>query len=151
MVYFVSMDGLVLAIVIFLLSTMISRIIVERSLKKLTNEQKGMLVTSFSKTRMVSIISLGIVIIGFLLIAYFKLWDTEITTYAYFGVLILFFMINSYLAHLRLSRLEIPKFYITANFYASIIRIVGIIIFVYLIMRSLTPIMHQQHAENMFI
>ncbi len=110
-------------------SIFISRFMIERSLKKLTIEEKGKLLDLSSKYRIYNIVSLLVLMILFFLVYQFELINQNALFISYLIVFTIYLIIISYLNIKSLKENNYPTDYITSNYYSSFIRILGVLIF----------------------
>jgi len=100
---------------VFILSTFGSRLIKEKGLKQLSNEQKGKLISAFTKTRINNtVLLLGIVVI-YMVIVFFEQSGTDFgfsPHLAYFTVLAAYLIFNYYLTFKRLAEMNAPEEYV---------------------------------------
>jgi hypothetical protein len=125
------------AFVVFLAAVVVSRMISERGYRTLESEDKLRLMDGFSKKRMYSMLPL-LALIG--LYWYFST-QTElggpILTIAYFGLLILYVVVNALINNQILKRLEMPESYCRSFSIAQVISFLGVAWFFYAIFQGM--------------
>lgn len=115
---------------IFLLAVMfISRILSEKSNKKLNEHQKAGLIDLFSKNR---IYSLGVMILTFL--AFFasieyRLTDPKLTLTLFMGIYLLYMIAMGYLSYQKLKLKKYPDSFIKSFILRSVLAFAAISIF----------------------
>ena len=115
------MKMLIAAIVGFLGFTFWSRIVQEKGLKLLSNEQRGALLDKFSATRKWSILFLAGIVLGFLLLAYYVEIDKEIAMYSYFAAFLVYSIVVTGVNLSKLKDMELPQDYYKSAWMASIL------------------------------
>jgi len=113
--------------IIFIAAYFGARVLNEKALKHLSLEQKGELITAFSKTRIWSMVILVVIILGFLLLTNFVKIDSKLNTLAYFGALLLYMLVLNIMTQVRLRKLQFPAEYIRLNMYAMLLRYLGLV------------------------
>lgn len=126
------MTYILIAAVVFLGCLILARFQSEKGMKLLTNEQRGALVQSYSKTRVVSVLILSFIMIGFLLIAYYVNVDKKLAIGSYFGAIMVYYIVTGILALSKLKDLGLPDEFIMYSKRAAWIRIAGLCVFVVL-------------------
>jgi hypothetical protein len=122
------MNLLIIAVIGFLGLTIWGRVVQERGLKMLTNEQRGTLLERLSATRKWSVIFLAGIILGFLILAYYVEIDRIVAMYAYFAAFIIYSVAVSAMGIATLRKMDLPEAYIKTAWLASILRLVGLIV-----------------------
>jgi len=117
---------------IMITSIIVSKILSEKGLKVLSNEEKGMLISNFSKTRMASVIILMSIVIIYLAAMYSgaSVWleSKQINpTLSYFVLIALYIVILSTYTLKKQRELGLPKEYLDAQVKSQIVRFVGIV------------------------
>ena len=123
------MDNNIIGFVVFIAAYIAGRLISERALRKLDTEQQGRLVRGFSAYRIVSLV--GIVVLVILhYAARATLGDGPLASMPVFvGVLVVYLLISSIYAFVKLKRLEMPDTYINQYLISTFIQYVGIFVF----------------------
>lgn len=127
------MDNFMIAILVILLTSLVSRKINQTANKKLNEDKKAKLVDLFSKSGMYSF---GVLIV--ILALYFgniKFQWVEIgASSSIFVIFILTFLIaNAYTTYKKLKNNDFPDTYIKQNLLATSIRFLGLIFFFYIL------------------
>ena len=117
---------------IMITSIIVSKIFSEKGLKVLSNEEKGMLISNFSKTRMASVIILMSIVIIYLAAMYSgaSVWleSRHINPkLSYFVLIALYIVILSTYTLKKQRELGLPKEYLDAQLKSQIVRFVGIV------------------------
>lgn len=141
------MTYFIVGIVVFLLLSIWGRVMAERNLQLLSLEQKGLLVTAFSKSRLASTLILVAIILCFLAFVYFKTFDPRLATYGYFLIILLYFLLTGIYSHLRIQKLDLPKKYIQMHLRLVILRIIGMAVFLYCILQGMLPTLTNENAQ----
>jgi hypothetical protein len=100
---------------LFLLSSFGSRLVKERGLKNLSNEEKGKLVSAFAKTRVNNIVLLLGIVVIYMVIVFLEQSGSNLgfnPHLAYFVVLAVYLLVSYYLTFKRLSEMNAPEEYI---------------------------------------
>ena len=123
---------LILGFGLFLASLIISRIFSEKGLKVLSNEEKGMLISSFSKMRVTSIILLASIVFAYLVVMYSGAgdWLTQRNvppTTVYFILLFIYMVLSFVYTFKKQKDLGLPEAYLKAQIKSNITRFIGII------------------------
>ena len=118
---------LILGFGLFLASLIISRIFSEKGLKVLSNEEKGMLISSFSKMRVTSIILLASIVFAYLVVMYSGAGDW-LTQRNVPPTTVYFYMVLSFVYTFKKQKdLGLPEAYLKAQIKSNITRFIGII------------------------
>jgi len=117
---------------IMITSIIVSKILSEKGLKTLTNEEKGMLISNFSKTRMASVIILMSIVIIYLAAMYSgaSVWLSNHNidpTLSYFVLIALYIVILSTYTLKKQREMGLPKSYLDAQLKSQIVRFIGIV------------------------
>lgn len=117
---------------IMITTIIVSKILSEKGLKVLSNEEKGMLISNFSKTRMASVIILMSIVIIYLAAMYSGaanwLESRHIDpTLSYFVLIALYIVILSTYSLKKQREMGLPKEYLDAQLKSQIVRFVGIV------------------------
>lgn len=105
------MNFYIVAAIVFLLSIFGSKVINDRGLKLLNNDQKGLLVKAFGELYKYQLVFLAIIIgLYFLLAKLFPQSGTIIMS-GYLGLLLLFMFLHGFLIAKKLASYGIPKSY----------------------------------------
>ena len=123
------MDDLMIGVLVFFAFILASRYMNDRASKKLDQEKKAELVDLFSKGRI-----LGYVIILGSLALYFigiktQVLDLWLLMGAYFILIIGYIMVLALNTFKKLVAHEFPKEFIASYVYSTILRILGVIVF----------------------
>lgn len=119
-------------IAIALAATLWGRVIRERGLKALNAEELHDLMSSFAKTRTVSVFVLvGIIAIYLILGAtnsFERLWAMGINPmYAYFGMLIVYVFVTQGMGISRMRKMTLPAAYMKSVYHAAALQVIGIL------------------------
>ena len=117
----------IFGLVLFISAYIISRIISESSLRKLSIEQKAILLDAFSSYRIYSLIGVFVIVVSYLLASYF-LWQYDrFVTPFFFGLIILVLIFNSIFAYNKLRTLDLPGGYLRTFWLSAVIQYIGVI------------------------
>jgi len=124
-IFFIGMGIMITTIIV-------SKILSEKGLKTLTNEEKGMLISNFSKTRMASVIILMSIVVIYLAAMYSgaSVWLRNHNidpTLSYFVLIALYIVILSTYTLKKQREMGLPKAYLDAQLKSQIVRFVGIV------------------------
>ena len=124
-IFFIGMGIMITTIIV-------SKILSEKGLKTLTNEEKGMLISNFSKTRMASVIILMSIVVIYLAAMYSgaSVWlgnHNIDPTLSYFVLIALYIVILSSYTLKKQREMGLPKSYLDAQLKSQIVRFVGIV------------------------
>lgn len=124
-IFFIGMGIMITTIIV-------SKILSEKGLKTLTNEEKGMLISNFSKTRMASVIILMSIVVIYLAAMYSgaSVWLSNHNidpTLSYFVLIALYIVILSTYTLKKQREMGLPKSYLDAQLKSQIVRFVGIV------------------------
>jgi hypothetical protein len=117
----------IFGLVVFVSAYIISRIISEGALRKLSVEQKAMLLDAFSSYRIYSLIAVFLIVVTYLLSTYFFWQYDNFLTPFFFGLILLVLAFNSVYAYGKLRALEIPRSYINSFWLSSALQFIGVI------------------------
>ncbi len=129
---------------LMLASLIISRIFSEKGLKVLSNEEKGLLISSFSKMRMQSTIFLASIVAVYLIVMYSGAndWLTAHNvppTTLYFIFLFLYMVFSFSYTYKKQKELGLPDEYMKAQLKSNITRFIGILAMVIGLYKSIKP------------
>ncbi|KAF5039980.1 hypothetical protein DSECCO2_538270 [anaerobic digester metagenome] len=128
------MDTILIAFLIFMVAIIGARMINDRANKKLDNEKRAALFDLFAKGRIFMYIALAGIVAIFVVSLKFELLDTMLTFLIYAVLLFAYVIVTNYIAWKRLKENNYPDFYIRSYIFSSVIRIVGIVVFLALMM-----------------
>lgn len=128
------MDTILIAFLIFMVAIIGARMINDRANKKLDNEKRAALFDLFAKGRIFMYIALAGIVAIFVVSLKFELLDTMLTFLIYAVLLFAYVIVTNYIAWKRLKENNYPDFYIRSYIFSSVIRIVGIVVFLALLM-----------------
>jgi hypothetical protein len=117
----------IFGLVAFVAAYIISRIISEGALQKLSNEEKALLVGSFSSHRIYSLITTFSLVIAYLFLTKFFWQYDHIVTPLFFAVIFIVLLGNGFYAHRKLRSLGISDSYLKAFWLSAIIQYTGLI------------------------
>jgi hypothetical protein len=123
------MDKSIIGFIIFIATFIGGRLISERALRLLTDEQKGRLLQSFSKFRLVSLFG----VVG-LVIGHYALRSLVPNSYfaqsaVFVGVLVAYLLISSLISFAKLKKMALPDNYINQFLLSTLIQYVGLFVF----------------------
>jgi uncharacterized membrane protein len=122
-----------ISIGVFFVITLINRSLSEKALSKLSNEEKGYLLTAFSQTRKNSMYILVVIIVLYLGFSmaddHYKWLNDYKTSMIIYFVLLLFYMIITQVASQRvLKKLDVPQDYKKAQIKIAFLRSLSIVV-----------------------
>lgn len=117
-----------------LITTIYSRVVRERGMKSLSNEELGALMQSFSKSRMVSLIALVSIIGLYMLLGYTHQLEALMEMgfnpmLGYFCLLILYLGITQGLGIARMRHMNLPQAYMKSVYLSAGLQLLGITAF----------------------
>jgi hypothetical protein len=114
-------------LIVFVSAYVISRIIGEGALRKLSVEQKAALLDAFSAYRIYSLITVMAIFVGYIFSVYFlSRYDYFINAF-FFGLIICLMLYNTFFAYKKLYRLNLPDGYVKSFWLSTIIQYVGVL------------------------
>ncbi len=114
-------------LIVFVSTYIISRIINEGALRKLSVEQKAGLLDSFSAYRIYSLIAVMAIFFAYIFSIYFlSQYDYFVSTF-FFALIICVMLYNTYFAYKKLYPLNLPSSYMKSFWLSSIIQYVGVL------------------------
>lgn len=123
-------------IIIAVIAVMGGRILNEKSLKLLTNEERGMLIQNFSKSRIWSTVILMIIVLAYLGIAYSGAFSTINPTYTYFAILALFMAVRFVMNYRKLRTYNFPSQYYKLTLIQTFLNVLSFGCIVYFILNA---------------
>ena len=123
------MDRSLIGLIVFIAAFIAGRLISERALKILSDDEKGKLLQGFSKHRIFSFVGLVI-----LVLVHFALQSSMSNSYfaslsAFVGALVLYLLMSSIYAYKKLKDLKLPDEYINQFLISTLIQYIGIFVF----------------------
>ncbi len=122
------MNLLIFGIIVFIGLTIWGRVVQEKGLRVLSDEQRLAVLEKVASTRKWSIIFLAGIVLGFLLLAYYVEIDRIVAMYAYFAAFIIYTIAVSALSISAQRKMDLPQDYIKSQWLASILRLLGLIV-----------------------
>lgn len=114
-------------LIVFVSAYVISRIISEGALRKLSVEQKAALLDAFSAYRIYSLIAVLAIFVGYIFCVYFLArYDYFVNTF-FFMLIICLMLYNTFFAYKKLYPLNLPAGYVKSFWLSSIIQYIGIL------------------------
>jgi len=113
---------------LFLFSSFGSRLVKERGLKNLSNEEKGKLVSAFAKTRVNNIVLLLGIVVVYMAIVFYEQTGTDLgfnPHLAYFIVLAAYVIFNYYITFKKLTEMNAPVEYVKYTKISTLISGIG--------------------------
>ncbi|MBL7900852.1 MAG: hypothetical protein JNK73_02555 [Bacteroidia bacterium] len=124
------MTFLLLPVIFFLGLTILARVLNEKALKQLSAEQKGLLIQAFSKTRIITVVALSVMILAFLLLSQTSAINSWMLMYLYFGGVLLYIVGISVFGYFKQRQLQLPATYLKWYLYSVIARTIAMIILI---------------------
>jgi uncharacterized membrane protein len=123
------MDKSVIGLVVFIAAYIGGRLISERALKILNENQKAKLVDGFSKYRIFSLI--GVIALVILHFAVQSLMPNSYfaSFHIFVGILVLYLLLSSLYSYNKLKNLEMPDKYINQFLLSTLVQYIGIFVF----------------------
>jgi uncharacterized membrane protein (UPF0136 family) len=114
-------------LVVFVSAYIISRIVNEGALRKLSLEQKAALLDAFSAYRIYSLVAVMLIFVGYLFSLYFlSQYDHFINTF-FFAMIICVMFYNTFFAYKKLAPLNLPAGYMKSFWLSTIIQYIGVL------------------------
>jgi uncharacterized membrane protein len=123
------MDKSVIGLVVFIAAYIGGRLISERALKILNENEKTKLVDGFSKYRIFSLI--GVIALVILHFAVQSLMPNSYfaSFHTFVGILVLYLLLSSLYSYNKLKNLEMPDKYINQFLLSTLVQYIGIFVF----------------------
>lgn len=123
------MDNSIIGFIVFIAAYVIGRLVGERGLKKLTEEERGRLLGGFSKYRVFSL--LGVIVLVVIHYSFRALApDSRAAGLPFFVVALVFYLLLSSLySYRKLKSLGMPDAYINNFLLSTLIQYAGIFVF----------------------
>ncbi len=123
------MDKSIIGFIVFIATYIVGRIISERALNILSENERGKLLQGFSKYRIFSLV--GVIV---LVVVHYALQSSMPNSYfasmpVFIGALVLYLLINTVYAYKKLRNLEMPDRYINQFLFSTLIQYIGIFFF----------------------
>jgi len=114
-------NDVILAFLGFAIAVVITRLLAERALKRLSVEEKAKLLDSFSSNRIYSVVLMLVFLLVFFIAS--KAWPGygTVLIWALLAVLVLMSLGNGVFAYMKLKKLSLPKDYISNFVVRSVI------------------------------
>jgi hypothetical protein len=119
-------------IAIMIAAFIISRIISEKGLKLLSNEEKGLLVSDFTQIRKNNTIILSVIVVIYMIVMFsgavnFLEKNHIDPTFVYFAMLFLYMVLTTYVSYKKVKSLGLPDGYVSRIKTANTIKLVGFV------------------------
>lgn len=126
----------ILGFIVFFGAYLISRVINERNLKRLSGEEKARVVDGFSNYRIYKLAAVVVLVFGFMLVssAFPRIGSTLAAIY--FALLFLTVIVSSIIIHKTLRRLNLPDGYVKTFWLSSLLQYFGILFLFAIILSS---------------
>lgn len=128
------MDTILIAFLIFVVAIIGARLINDRANRQLDSDKRAALFDLFAKGRIFMYIALAGIVVIFVVSLKYELLDPMATFLIYAALLFVYVIVTNYIAWKRLKSNDYPAFYIRSYIISSVIRIVGIVVFLALMM-----------------
>ncbi len=123
------MDKSIIGFIVFIAAYITGRILNEKALKKLSDEQRGRLVQGFSAYRIVSLVGLIVLVILHYALRATMPNSLFASMQIFVGVLVAYLLISSIYSFIKLKKLEMPDAYINQYLLSTFIQYIGIFVF----------------------
>lgn len=120
---------------IFLVFIFTSRIINEKANKKLTSEKKVELIELFSNSRIMTYVFIILLVGSYFLILKYKIFEPLASMVIYMILLLIFIVFKTKSSYDKLKLNNFPDAFIKSYLLASVIRVLGILLFFWLLTR----------------
>lgn len=121
------MKFLVIGLIVFVFLTVLARVVAEKGLKVLSDDQKLNLQAALASTRKWTVLALAAIIMAFLLIIYnFKI-EPMIGLYWYFGAFLGYNIFVNVIQMIKTKKLNLPAEFTKSNAISGILRFVGLV------------------------
>ncbi|HBG69417.1 MAG TPA: hypothetical protein DDX57_01355 [Bacteroidales bacterium] len=128
------MDTIQIAFLIFVVVIIGARLINDRANRQLDSDKRAALFDLFAKGRIFMYIALAGIVVIFVVSLKYELLDPMATFLIYAALLFVYVIVTNYIAWKRLKSNDYPASYIRSYIISSVIRIVGIVVFLALMM-----------------
>lgn len=118
-----------IGLVVMLVMVFASRMVNEKAMKKLSSEEKGLLVDGFASNRMWSLGLIILLITGYFLVVRFEVVNMLMGVVTYLVLLTVFIAVQFITSDRKLKELGLPEDYIRSFRISVLIRITGMVLF----------------------
>ncbi len=123
------MDGYMIGFIVMMVMILAARMINEKAMKKLSTEEKGLLIDGFASNRNWSLGLIILLIAGYFAVIRFELVNVFVGLAVYVTLLIVFLAVQIIASHRKLEELGLPFAYITSFKISSLLRVIGFVLF----------------------
>lgn len=123
------MDGYMIGFIVMMVMIFAARMINEKAMKKLSTEEKGLLIDGFASNRNWSLGLIILLIAGYFAVIRFELVNVFVGLAVYVTLLIVFLAVQIIASHRKLEELGLPSAYITSFKISSLLRVIGFVLF----------------------
>jgi|GEM_PF-1862809 len=123
------MDGYMIGFIVMMVMILAARMINEKAMKKLSTEEKGLLIDGFASNRNWSLGLIILLIAGYFAVIRFELVNVFVGLVVYVTLLIVFLAVQIIASHRKLEELGLPSAYITSFKISSLLRVIGFVLF----------------------
>lgn len=123
------MDGYMIGFIVMMVMILSARMINEKAMKKLSTEEKGLLIDGFASNRNWSLGLIILLIAGYFAVIRFELVNVFVGLAVYVTLLTVFLAVQIIASHRKLEELGLPSAYITSFKISSLLRVIGFVFF----------------------
>ncbi|MDQ3635898.1 MAG: hypothetical protein M3405_15545 [Acidobacteriota bacterium] len=123
------MDKSIIGLIVFIAAYIGGRLISERALKLLSENEKGRLLEGFSKYRIFSLIGVVVLVLIHISLQSFMPNSYFASLPVFVGILVLYLLLSSIYSYTKLKNLEMPDNYINQFLLSTLIQYLGIFVF----------------------
>jgi uncharacterized membrane protein YoaK (UPF0700 family) len=123
------MDGYMIGFIVMMVMIFAARMINEKAMKKLSTEEKGLLIDGFASNRNWSLGLIILLIAGYFAVIRFELVNVFVGLAVYVALLTVFLAVQIIASHRKLEELGLPSAYITSFKISSLLRVIGFVLF----------------------
>ncbi len=123
------MEISIIGFIAFITAYVAGRIISERALKLLTEDQQKNLLQGFSNYRMLSLVGIIVIVVIHYALRFFVPESSAASMPAIITALVLYLLANTAISYTKLKNLEMPDEYINRFLFSSLIQYIGLFLF----------------------
>jgi hypothetical protein len=123
------MDNALIGLIVFVAALLVSRVISERALRKLSQDEAARLVQGFSGFRTYSLVAVVSLVVVFFAVSYSYPEYSFRAAQIFMGVLVAFLLLTGGLAFRKLKALKLPDTYLNSYLFATFVQYAGIFIY----------------------
>ena len=123
------MDKSIIGLIVFIAAYIVSRLIGERALKLLSENEKGRLLEGFSRNRIFSLFGVIVLVAVHWAMQYYMPNNYLASLPVFVGVLVVYLLLSSIYAYYKLKSIEMPENYINQFLLSTFVQYIGLFVF----------------------